>query len=363
MTTMTDQAPRVTGGVDTHKDTHLAAALDELGRVLATAMFPATPAGYRQLLRWMRGFGEVVAVGVEGTGSWGAGLARFLTAEGVRVIEVTRPNRQHRRRHGKSDPADAIGAARAVLAGEATGTPKSQTGAVEAIRLLRVARRSAVKARTQAANQLHAVIDTAPAELRQRLGSVNTEQLVAVAARFHRRHPATPIDAAKLTLRVLARRWQTLDDEIAMLDAHLDELTAETPPTLRQINGVGPQNAAALLTAAGDNPDRLHTGASFAALCGTSPIDASSGRQQRHRLNRGGDRQANCALYYVVMSRLRWHQPTKTYMARRVAEGRTNKEVIRCLKRYVAIEVHRAITVDLGRTTSARPSQIATGHP
>jgi transposase len=359
MTTMAENARRVTGGVDTHKDSHVAAALDEVGRVLGTEVFPATPAGYRRLLRWLRAFGEVVAVGVEGTGSWGAGLARYLAAEGVAVIEVTRPNRQHRRRHGKSDPADAIGAARVVLAGEATGTPKSQTGAVEAIRLLRVARRSAVKARTQAANQLHAVVDTAPAELRQRLGSVNTEQLVALAARFHRCHPATPAAAARLTLRVLARRWQDLADEITMLDAHLDELTAEAAPTLRAINGVGPQNAATLLAAAGDNPNRLRSAASFAALCGTSPIDASSGRQQRHRLNRGGDRQANCALYYVVMSRLRWHQPTKNYMARRVAEGRTSKEVIRCLKRYVAIEVHHAITRDLTDTAPQRPRNAA----
>jgi transposase len=356
MNTMTDTRRRVTGGVDTHKDCHVAAALDEVGRVLDTDAFPATPSGYRCLLRWLETFGELVAVGVEGTGSWGAGLNRFLTANEVTVIEVARANRQHRRRHGKSDPADAIGAARAVLAGEASGTPKSQTGSVEAIRLLRVARRSAVKARTQAANQLHAVIDTAPADLRDRLGSVNTEQLVAVAARFHRRHPTTPSDAAKLTLRTLARRWESLDAEIMMLDAHLDELTAEAAPTLRAINGVGPQNAAALLTAAGDNPDRLRSAASFAALCGTSPIDASSGRQQRHRLNRGGDRQANCALYYVVMSRLRWHHPTKAYMARRVAQGRTSKEVIRCLKRYVAIEVHHAITRDLNnRATTERP--------
>jgi len=359
MTTMTETRCRVTGGVDTHKDAHLATALDEVGRVLGTEAFPATLAGYRQLSRWLRSFGEVVAVGVEGTGSWGAGLARFLTAAGVAVIEVTRPNRQHRRRHGKSDPADAIGAARAVLSGEATGTPKAQTGTVEATRMLRVARRSAVKARTQAANQLHAVIDTAPADLRQRLGSVNTEQIVAVAARFHRRHPGTPAEAARLALRTLARRWEVLDDEITMLDAHLDELTAAVAPALRAINGVGPQNAAALLAAAGDNPDRLRSAASFAALCGTSPIDASSGRQQRHRLNRGGDRQANCALYYIVMSRLRWHQPTKNYMARRIAEGRTPKEVIRCLKRYVAIEVHRAITTDLGTRATSKPSRIA----
>jgi len=359
MNTMTDTPRCVTGGVDTHKDSHVAAVLDEVGRVLGTEEFPATPSGYRRLLQWLRAFGEVIAVGVEGTGSWGAGLARFLAAERVSVIEVTRPNRQHRRRHGKSDPADAIGAARAVLAGEATGTPKSQTGLVEAIRLLRVARRSAVKARTQAANQLHAVVDTAPAELRQRLGSVNTEQLVAVAARFHRCHPDTPTAAARLTLRTLARRWQDLDDEIMMLDAHLDELTAEAAPTLRAINGVGPQNAAALLAAAGDNPDRLRSAASFAALCGTSPIDASSGRQQRHRLNRGGDRQANCALYYIVMSRLRWHQQTKNYMSRRLADGHTRKEVIRCLKRYVAIEVHRAISRDLTGRAATAYSRIA----
>ena len=358
MTTMTETTRCVTGGVDTHKDTHVAAALDGVGRVLGTESFPTTVAGYRQLWRWLRTFGDVAAVGVEGTGAWGAGLARFLTAKGAVVIEVTRPNRQHRRRHGKSDTADAIGAARAVLAGEATGTPKSQTGAVEAIRLLRVARRSAVKARTQAANQLHAVIDTAPAELRERLTGQGTDRIVATAARFHRRHPATPTDAAKLTLRVLARRWESLDGEVGMLDAHLDELTESAAPTLRAINGVGPQNAAALLAAAGDNPDRLRSTASFAALCGTSPIDASSGRQQRHRLNRGGDRQANCALYTIVMCRLRWHPPTKDYMARRLAEGRTTKEVIRCLKRYVAREVHRAITTDLGTPTATRSSRI-----
>jgi transposase len=151
---------------------------------------------------------------------------------------------------------------------------------------------------------------------------------------------------------------ESLDGEIAELDAHLDELTTQAAPTLRTLNGVGPQNAAALLAAAGDNPDRLRSAASFAALCGTCPIDASSGRQQRHRLNRGGDRQANCALYHIVMS-LRWHQPTKNYMVRRTAEGHTSKEIIRCLKRYVAIEVHRAITTDLGTNITAQPTRIA----
>jgi transposase len=355
MTTMADNARGVTGGVDTHKDSHVAAAVDEVGRVLGTEEFPATAAGYRQLLGWLRRFGAVVAVGVEGTGSWGAGLARYLAAQQVSVLEVSRPNRGHRRRHGKSDPADAIAAARAVLAGEATGTPKAQNGAVEAIRLLRVARRSAVKARTQAANQLHAVIDTAPTELRQRLSSVKLPQLVTLAARFQRCAPRTPHDAARFTLRLLARRYQQLDAEIAELDTHLDQLTAQAAPTLRAINGIGPHNAATLLAAAGDNPQRLRSAASFAALCGTSPVDASSGRQRRHRLNRGGDRQANSALYTAVMCRLRWHQPTKDYMARRLAQGRTKKEVIRCLKRYVAIEAHHAITHDLSPATTHPP--------
>src|ERR1700754_5186762 len=182
MTTMThrsEYAVRVFGGVDTHKDVHVAAALDELGRLLATGSFPTTTAGYRQLWQWLRSFGEVVAVGVEGTGSWGAGLARHLTAAGVDVREVMRPNRQHRRRYGKSDQADAIGAARAVLAGEAVGTPKAGTGQVEAIRLLRIARRSAMKARTQAGNQIHAVIDTAPEQLRRRFVGRATADIVA----------------------------------------------------------------------------------------------------------------------------------------------------------------------------------------
>jgi transposase len=259
-----------------------------------------------------------------------------------------RPNRQHRRRYGKSDEADAIGAARAVLAGEAVGTPKAGTGQVEAIRILRIARRSAMKARTQAGNQIHAVIDTCPEQLRRRFTGRSTDDIVAETAMFRRRHaPTTPLEAARLTLRTLARRWQYLDDELAAVDAQLDELTAATAPTLRAINGVGTQVATAVLAAAGDNPDRLRSSASFAALCGVSPIDASSGRQQHHRLNRYGDRHANWALHVIIISRLRWHPPTQAHMARRLAEGRTPKMVIRCLKRHVVREVYRAITTDL----------------
>jgi transposase len=347
MSTMTDPTSTVTGGVDTHKDTHVAAALDGLGRLLGTESFPANAAGYRRLLRWLRHFGELTAVGVEGTGAWGAGLARFLTAADVEVVEVQRPNRQHRRRYGKSDPVDAISAARSVLSGEASGSPKTAVGQVESIRLLQVARRSAMKARSQAANQMHSVVATAADSLRRTLEELDTEPLVAHCARFRRSAIDGPTGAAKHTLMVLARRWEALEAEVHELDVHLDRLTAECAPTLVALNGVGTQTASALLCATGDNADRLRSEASFAALCGASPIDASSGLQRRHRLNRGGDRQANAALYIVVICRLRWHPASQAYMARRLAEGKTRKEVIRCLKRYVARQIYRAILTDL----------------
>ena len=356
---MTDPTMPVTGGVDTHKDNHVAAVLNPVGVVLGTSEFPTTSAGYRRLLVWMRSFGDVAVVGIEGTGAWGAGLARHLTSHDVRVVEVQRPNRQFRRRHGKSDTADAIGAARAVQSGEASGAPKTADGSVEAIRLLSVARRSAIKARTQAANQMHAVVTTAPSELRSTLAGLNTKRLVERCARFRTAPATTPLGAARRTLRILARRWQALTAEIVELDAELDNLTADLAPSLRDLPSVGTQTAAALLLAAGDNPDRLEHERSFAALCGTSPIDASSGRQQRHRLNRGGDRNANAALYIIVISRLRWHQPTQAYMQRRLAEGRTKKEIIRCLKRYVARQVHRAILHDIANIETARPPTLA----
>ena len=352
---MADHELLVTGGVDTHKDAHVAAALNQLGRVLGTESFPANAAGYRALLSWLGRFGPIVTVGIEGTGAWGAGLARHLATRDVDVIEVRRQNRQHRRRHGKSDPTDAIAAARAVQSGEEHGAAKAANGSVESIRLLQVARRSAMKARTQAANQIHAVVDTAPEDLRARFHRTPVHDIAATAARFHRVPIDSPHAAAKTALRHLARRWLDLSDEVAELDRQLDELTTSTAPTLVAMNGAGTQTASALLIAAGDNPERLRSPASFVALCGASPLDASSGLQQRHRLNRGGDRQANSALYIIVISRLRRHQPTQAYTARRIAEGKTRKEAIRCLKLYVAREALQAIRHDLGLNQEAEP--------
>jgi transposase len=331
--------PRVTVGVDTHKDTHVAAARDQLGRRLGTTQVPTSSAGYAQLLSWAHALGEVVAWGVEGTGSYGTGLARFLAAHGQRVVEVNRPDRQARRRRGKSDAVDADAAARAVQAGEATGVPKAQDGVVEMLRALRAARQTAVKARTQAINALKGLLVTAPAELREQLGGLPTGRLVGAAAELEVGTLTTPTAATKLALRGLAQRYQYLDAEIALLTEQLDALTARHAPKLRDLHGVGPDCAAALLIAAGDNPRRLHSEAAFAALCGTSPVEASSGKTRRHRLNRGGDRQANAALHRVVVVRLRWHQPTRDYATRRTTQGKTSKEILRCLKRYVAREV------------------------
>jgi transposase len=346
MTSLTD--PFVVGGVDTHRDVHVAAVVDQVGRVLETAEFPSTLAGHRRMLCWLRHHGELATVGVEGTGSWGAGLARFLTHEHVTVVEVDRPNRQARRRHGKSDPADAIAAARAALNGDATGTPKSRDGNVEAIRALRVARRSALKARTQAANQLHALVVAAPDELRTRLRDLTTTKLAASAARFRSSTADSATTGTKIALREIAQRWQTLTDEIERLDSHLDQLVATTAPTLVARPGVGTDTAGALLVAAGDNPARLTNEAAFAALCGASPLDASSGLQRRHRLNRGGDRSANNALWRIALVRMRHCPRTRAYVERRTKEGRTKKEIMRCLKRYIAREIyHDLTTLDL----------------
>ena len=340
-TTMPDpEALRVTVGVDTHKDAHVAAARDQLGRQIGTKIVATTPAGYKELLSWARDLGVVEAFGVEGTGSYGAGLARFLSTEGATVIEIIRPNRQRRRRNGKSDPADADAAAAAVLSGDASTTPKAGDANIEMIRVLRCARATAIKARTQAICALKSLVVTAPAELRESLRDLSTLRLVATCARYR---PGTPTDvtgATKVARSSFARRISALEAELATLDEHLDRIVTETAPELVGAFGIGTGAAGALLVAAGDNPDRLHSEAAFSMLCGSSPVEASSGKVTRHRLNRGGDRQANAALYRIVMTRMAWHAPTKEYVARRITEGKSKREIMRCLKRYIAREVY-----------------------
>jgi transposase len=343
-TSMTVLEPlRVTVGVDTHKDTHVAQAKDQLGRRLDGLSVPADADGYRTLLAWAQSQGELEAFGIEGTGSYGAGLARYLRDHDVTVVEVIRPNRQARRRNGKSDPADADAAASAVLAREATGQPKTADGAVEMIRVLRVARSTAITARGQAVNALKALIVTAPDALRDSLRGLSTIKQIRACTRLRPGTLDDPLAANKTALRALAARYEALEAEIKALDEPLRQLAAATAPALLEIFGLGVDCAGALLVAAGDNPERVHSEAAFAMLTGTAPVEASSGKTIRHRLNRGGDRQANSALYHVVMVRLRWHQPTRNYVDRRTAEGKSKREIIRCLKRYVAREVYAAL--------------------
>ena len=333
------QAAHVVVGVDTHKDEHVAVAIDLLGARLCEHRVAATTQGAADLERWSCSLGEVSAFGIEGTGCYGAGLSRFLTSRGHVVVEVNRPDRSARRQKGKSDPTDAEMAARAVLAGVARITPKSGEGKVEMIRMLKITKDSAVKARTQAMNQMQALIVTAPAALRETLRGLTATKLVDRCARLRPGELATPTAAAKHALRILALRCHHLTVEINALEKEMAQLTAQTAPALLQVFGVGPNTAATLLITAGSNPGRLRSEAAFAALCGVSPLPASSGKTNRHRLNRGGDRQANAALYRVVIVRLRHDARTKAYMKRRTGEGMTKAEVIRCLKRYVAREL------------------------
>jgi len=334
----------VYGGVDTHKDFHVAAVIDEVGRILGTETFPASAAGYRRLERWLERHGQVTKVGVEGTGCYGLGLTRSLTGHGIEVIEVNRPNRQLRRRRGKSDTVDAEAAARAVLNGEATSVPKAADGIVEAIRALRMVFCSTRNTRTRLANQIRDLLVTAPDQLREVLEPLDTDDRVARTARFRcTGDPADPAEATKVALRTIARQHEALTIDLDALRARLDELTAQANPALRHAVGIGPDVASILLVAAGDNPERLTSDAGFAALCGASPVEASSGKHVSHRLNKGGNRNANHALWRIVMVRMTCHQPTKDYVARRRTEGKSQRFIIRCLKRYVARQVHQLL--------------------
>ena len=332
----------VIGGVDIHADFHVAAAIDGNGAMLGIESFPADAAGYEELLGWLASFGAVTLVGVEGTGSWGVGLARFLHDQEVDTVEVDRPNRQKRRKVGKSDPIDAEAAARAALSGEASVTPKTRNGPVEQMRVLLVARRSARSQRIQTLNQLRHLVLCGPEPIRIRFKDRYKTGLVSEAAAMRPHNGSDPVTfTTNVVIRNLARRIQHLNTEMASIDHMLSGLVAATAPSLLELHGVGLDSAATLLVTAGDNPDRLRSEGSWAHLCGVAPLPASTGKTPRHRLNRGGDRQANAALYRIVLTRMSNHPETRRYVTRRRNEGRNTTEIMRSLKRYVARHVFK----------------------
>jgi transposase len=340
----TNRAAIVIVGVDTHKSTHVAVAINDQGARLAAVSIPANPKGYRELEVWSRSLGHVQAFGIEGTGSYGAGLSRSLLAQGHKVIEVTRPNRQVRYRHGKSDSLDAEGAARSVLSGQAIAEPKTQTGSVEMIRHLKIVRDTAVKSRSQAMVTLKTLIINAPAELRDGLNPIKGKiALIRHIAAFRPGPINSTTASAKTAMRALARRWFTLNKEIIEFDKNLKTLIEAKAPSLLKAHGIATMTIAEMLILIGDNPKRIRSEAALAKLCGVCPIPASSGKTNRYRLNRGGNRQANAALYRVAIVRMRNHEPTLAYVHKRTKDGKSKSEIIRCLKRYIVREIYNHI--------------------
>ena len=346
MNSQDEPAPgAVVGGVDTHKDLHVAAVVNHQDRVLGTRSFASTRQGYRQMLAWMRSFGELQRVGVESTGSYGAGLLRFMQQAGVTVLEVTAPDKQDRRKRGKNDDLDAQNAAHAAFSGQRTVTPRSRDGMIEALRVLVACRKTAVTARRVALQMIHNTIVAAPDGLRDQLRTMTRMQLVRTLAAWRPDLTAyRDVEAAyRISLKSLGRRYLELHDEIADLDAMIAAIVKELAPNLIARNSISYVGAAQLLLTAGGNPERMRSEASFAALCGVSPVPASSGKTVRHRLNRGGDRSANSALHIIAIGRLRTDQRTKEFVARRIAEGHSKLDAIRVLKRYLAREVFTLI--------------------
>lgn len=337
--------PLVVAGVDTHKDTHYAAVISVTGEHLKAEQFPATHAGYRALTEFITGCGVLLRVGVEGTNSYGAGLSRYLRdEEAVELVEVIRPTRQVRRMRGKSDQIDAYAAAHVALADNDTVTAKTSNGTVEALRVVNAARRSALKGRTEVIVQLKSLIVTAPESVRAEYRDLPTGRLIARLAGSRGRAGDDGVAVhTRIVLKRLAGRYQDLEDEITSYDTDLAHLVNAINPALVQAAGIATVTAAQLLITAGDNPDRVHSEAAFAMLCGAAPIPASSGRTSRHRLNRGGDRAANSALHRIALVRLATDPDTRAYATKRTTEGKTKKDILRCLKRAIAREVFHLI--------------------
>jgi len=335
-------------GIDTHKDTHCAVTVTETGKFMSSLEIETNSKGYRNLINWARKQGTISCFGIEGTGCYGKNLASYLTNYDYQVVEINRVNRQHRRRYGKTDETDAHAAAKAVASGEQTNSHKQTYGRVEIIRVLQIARSSAVKARTQTACQIKAILITAPEPIKNEVNGLTTLKLTTKAVKWRPKHYLTnEISATRHTLKILATRWLTLNKEIKQHDQDLATTLKETVPEMMELQGIGNDVAAKLVIAAGSNPQRMKSEASFAALCGVSPVNASSGKQQRHRLNQGGNRKANNALYTIAITRMKHDPETKKYVNKKTAEGKTKKETIRQLKRHISRQIYKQLTKQL----------------
>lgn len=340
----TTRSGHVVIGVDTHKHVHVAAVMDSIGGILASLTIATDTRGFRQLLDWASSYGKIIAFGIEGTGSYGAGLASFIRRQGHKVIEVSRPDRRLRRLNGKSDTLDAENAARAVLAGFATAIPKSADGTVEMIRQLKIAHDTAVGNRSAAMVTLKAMLVHAPEPLRAEMAGKTQRMIARHLASLRPRSLETPEDSIRYTLRSIARRWLALDQEIKELVGMIDSLVMRQAPKLLDAFGVGVDTAAEILIVAGDNPERIKSEAAFAKLAGISPVPTGSGATSgKHRINHGGHRQLNAAIYRTVIVRMQHHEPTKAYVSRRTTEGKSKRDIVRCLKRYVIREVYHLV--------------------
>lgn len=344
-------APRTSGrpvghlviGVDTHKAQHVAAAVEPSRGLIATASFDNTRAGHAALAAWAAALGPVAVFGIEGTASYGKTLTAALTGTGATIIEVNTYASSNRRSRGKSDALDAEAAAWAVIDGRATGVPKACNGPVEALRALMVARGGAVKARTESGNALKALLAD-DLDLAESCAGMNTRATALRLARLRPRHGADPTANRRIALRSIARRWLALDAEAADLEADLKARAEATAPALVAAFGISYVTAATILCAVGDNPERLGSEAALAKLAGVCPIPAGSGQTDgRHRLYRGGNRQLNRAIYTIAICRMHHDKRTRQFVAKRIQQGKSKKEIIRMLKRYIAREIYRLL--------------------
>ena len=337
-----EQPTTIIAGVDTHTGIHTLALLDMNGRVLSTNTFGADPDGYGHLIAMLGDPARCAGIGVEGTNSFGAALARRLQAAGFPVYEVLRPKRGVRRKDGKSDPIDAIAAARSVLAGDGTSLPKSSDGWVEALRHLNAERSQPVTAMTTPANSTGGLPAAAPEPIREKYRGLRTE------TRMNRLASCRPsgglVAHSVLTaLKGAAKAWRALKEQADPLEERMRSILDTNARPLLDIYRAGTITAATIAIVAGDNPERIRDEAAFAKLCGACPIPASSGKTNRHRLNRDGNRQGNMALHRIAIVRLGYHQPTRDYVAKKTREGKSKLEIIRCLKRHIAREAYKAL--------------------